>query len=217
MATEKMFRFGVEGARLDPHSVSILGRRDVPVPFLEARNRGYSYPSGGRFRALRAILRPRIPRNRPPNAENRLESGPSGSTGLGAGADGRPGIRLRADTDRFAGCQRVPGWRVRRGSRWPDRQPRRRYARSGHRRLGPGGGAPRRLPRAAARKAGGLRGRQRPLPPSVFNTESADLAMGNLGWPFIDSIPVASEPQIPMRRLVVNVECPHMPFREGRT
>ena len=29
MATEKMFRFGVEGARLDPHSVSILGRRDV--------------------------------------------------------------------------------------------------------------------------------------------------------------------------------------------
>ena len=45
------------------------------VPRPEARNRGYSYPSGGRVRALQAILWPRIPPDRPPNAQNRRESG----------------------------------------------------------------------------------------------------------------------------------------------
>jgi len=35
----------------------------------EAGNRGYSYPSGARVRALQAILRPPIPPNHPQNAE----------------------------------------------------------------------------------------------------------------------------------------------------
>jgi len=58
--------------------------RGCRVPRPEARNRGYSYPSGGRVRALQAILRPRIPPNGPPNAQNARESGFPGSTGGGS-------------------------------------------------------------------------------------------------------------------------------------
>lgn len=52
---------------------SIIHREDVEsLP--EARNRGYSYPSGGRVRASQAILRPQIPPNRFRNAQNPRES-----------------------------------------------------------------------------------------------------------------------------------------------
>ena len=57
--------------------------RGCRVPRPEARNRGYSYPSGGRVRALQGIARPWIPPNRPPNAQNGRESGFPGSTGYG--------------------------------------------------------------------------------------------------------------------------------------
>ena len=54
----------------------------------EVRNRGYSYPAGGRVRALQAILRPRVPPDRPPNAQNCGESGFRGSQGLVGGTAG---------------------------------------------------------------------------------------------------------------------------------
>lgn len=105
MATEKMFRFGVEGARLDPHSVSILGRRDVLflspgsakpgvlLPLREVEFARYRRFYGLGFRAtapqtpriaLRAVFRAR--------------------QGSGRGPMVGQGTRLRADTDHFAGC-----------------------------------------------------------------------------------------------------------------
>lgn len=78
----KMSRFGVEGARLDPTFRLDPRSLRCPAPLPEARNRGYYYPSGGRVRALQAILGPRIPRNRPPKAQNRCESGFPASAGV---------------------------------------------------------------------------------------------------------------------------------------
>ena len=79
--------------------------RGCRVPLPEVRNRGYSYPSGGRVRALQAILWPRIPPDHPQNAQNRRESGfPGFDTAPGApGPPGRPGTRPRADPDGLAG------------------------------------------------------------------------------------------------------------------
>ena len=51
------------------------GWRGWQVPRPEARNRGYSYPSLGRVRALQAIPRPWIPPNGPQDAQNGRESG----------------------------------------------------------------------------------------------------------------------------------------------
>ena len=58
--------------------------RGCRVPPPKARNRRYSYPSGGRVRALQWILRPWIPPNRPPNAQNGRESGFFGLQGARA-------------------------------------------------------------------------------------------------------------------------------------
>ena len=76
------------------HPGSILQRHRHRVRPAEAGNRGYSYPSGGRVRALQTILRPRIPPNRPQNAENRRESGFPGSTR--ANPNGHPAGRRLA-------------------------------------------------------------------------------------------------------------------------
>ena len=54
--------------------------RGCPVPRPEARNWGYSCPSGGRVRALQAILRARISPYRPQDAQNGRESGFPAST-----------------------------------------------------------------------------------------------------------------------------------------
>ncbi len=104
--------------------------RGCRVPLPEVRNRGYSHPSGGRVRALHAILRPRIPRNRPPNAQNRRENGFPGSN-TAPWLRGHPvgqGLAC-ADPDGLAARDRVPGSRVRRRSRRLDRRPRRGNAR----------------------------------------------------------------------------------------
>ena len=68
-------------ARLHPFPWLDHPPRGCRVPFPEARNRGYSYPSGGRVRALQAILWSRIPPDRLQNAQNRRESGFPGSPG----------------------------------------------------------------------------------------------------------------------------------------
>ncbi len=67
----------VRPSRTRPHPFPWLDHppRGCRVPLPEVRNRGYSYPSGGRVRALQAILWPRIPPDHPPNAQNRRESG----------------------------------------------------------------------------------------------------------------------------------------------
>ncbi len=91
-------RYAIEVA---PKTVSVASfhhpQRGCRVPLPEVRNRGYSHPSGGRVRAVHAILRPRIPRNRPPNAQNRREGGfPGSNTAPGApGPPGRPGDSAR--------------------------------------------------------------------------------------------------------------------------
>ena len=80
-----MSRVGVDDVRLAHFPVPIRRASRCPALGPEVGNRGYSHPSGGRFRALQAILRPRIPPNRPQNAENRGESGFPGSVGLRVG------------------------------------------------------------------------------------------------------------------------------------
>ena len=62
-------------ARLHPIPHLDHPPRGCRAPRSEARNRGYSYPSWRRVRALQAIPRPWIPPNRPPNAQNGRESG----------------------------------------------------------------------------------------------------------------------------------------------
>ena len=138
---------------------SIIHREGCRVPLPEVRNRGYSYPSGGRVRALQAILWPRIPPDHPQNAQNRRESGFPGLIRLrGApGPPGRPGTRPRADPDGLAGRDRVRGWRVRPGSRRPDRRPRM--------------GSARPRPRRRAGKPRGQRGRG-PPPASAGDARS---------------------------------------------
>ncbi len=68
--------------------------RGCRVPRPEARNRGYSYPSGGRVRALQAILRPWIPPNRPQATQNGCERGSSA---------GRVGMARMANTQSARG------------------------------------------------------------------------------------------------------------------
>ena len=113
-----------------PPPISRLDPRSSRCPVLSRKREtgGTPTPSGGRVRALQAILRSWIPPNRPPNAQNRRESGFPGS--VGARGPDRPhpsrlGTRLRAQPHGLAGHDQVPGWRVRRGPRRPDRRPRR--------------------------------------------------------------------------------------------
>ena len=68
--------------------------RGCRVPRPEARKPGYSYPSGGRDRALQAILRPWIPPNRPQATQNGCERGSSA---------GRVGMARMANTQSARG------------------------------------------------------------------------------------------------------------------
>ena len=89
------------------------GRRrfDVEFPGRETRNRGYSYPSWGRVRALQAIPRPRISPDRPQNAQNGRECNFPGFGGHGAWmpATSRPKTHPRADPQARAGQGQAPG------------------------------------------------------------------------------------------------------------
>ena len=67
-----------------PVSATRSSAARMSSPSAGSPNRGYSSPSGGRVRVLHAILRPRIPPNRPPNAQNRRESGLPGVRGAWA-------------------------------------------------------------------------------------------------------------------------------------
>ena len=98
--------------RLHPVSVaSIIRREDVEFPGRETRNRGYSYPSWGRVRALQAIPRPRISPDRPQNAQNGRECNFPGFGGHGAWmpATSRPKTHPRADPQARAGQGQAPG------------------------------------------------------------------------------------------------------------
>ncbi len=90
---------------------SIIRREDVEFPGRETLNRGYSYPSWGRVRALQAIPRPRIPPDRPQNAQNGRECGFPGFGGHGAWmpATSRPKTHPRADPQARAGQGQAPG------------------------------------------------------------------------------------------------------------
>ena len=98
--------------RLHPVSVaSIIRREDVEFPGRETRNRGYSYPSWGRVRALQAIPRPRIPPDRPQNARMAVSAVFRASGGHGAWmpATSRPKTHPRADPQARAGQGQAPG------------------------------------------------------------------------------------------------------------
>ena len=101
-------------ARLHPVSQLDPPPRGCRVPRPEARNRGCSYTTGGRVHALHAILRPQVPPNRPPNAQNDRESGFPGFGGatLGLAATRRPRTHPRADPQARAGHGYAPGWRA---------------------------------------------------------------------------------------------------------
>ena len=75
--------------RFHPVSVARSSTARMSSSSPGARNRGYSYPSGGRVRPLHGILRPRIPPNRPQNAQNGRESGLPGFRRARGDLDGR--------------------------------------------------------------------------------------------------------------------------------
>ena len=80
--------FSGSRARLDPVPQPDPPPRGCRVPRPEARNRGYSYLSGGRVRALHAILRPPIPPNRPQKRPEWQREAVFWASG-GKGLDGR--------------------------------------------------------------------------------------------------------------------------------
>ncbi len=150
--------------------------RGCRVPLPEVRNRGYSYPSGGRVRALHAILRPRIPRDLPPNGQNRREGGLPGSTrlrGCGATRSSARDSPARILTASPVATEFSAG-RSGRGSRRPDLRPRRGSARPRPRRRGSAGGAPRRPP--LLRRAGKPWGQRGHGPPPASAGDARSVA-----------------------------------------
>ena len=145
---------------------SIIRREDVEFPGRETRNRGYSYPSWGRVRALQAIPRPRIPPDRPQNARMAVSAvfRASGGTGLGC----LPPVGQRPIHGRILKPApvraKLPAGR--RGSRRPGRWPGGGYARPSPPRRVSRGGAPPRPPLPWRAGNAGVRGgrapRQRP-------------------------------------------------------
>ena len=71
--------------------------RGCRVPRSGARNRGTPTPLGVEFVRLQAILRPRIPPNRPQDAQNGRESGFPGSTGCGGSMTGMAATQSARD------------------------------------------------------------------------------------------------------------------------
>ena len=148
-------------ARFSTHSSgSILDRGDVQFLSRKRETAGTPTPPGVEFVRYRRshglgfhATGPQTPRI----AVRTVFRARHGSGGLRGHPVGQ-GLGLRVDTDGLAGRDRVPGWRVRRGSRRPDPRPRRGNARRRHRRRGSGGGASRRPP--LQRRAGnrGVRG-----------------------------------------------------------
>jgi len=181
---------GARGPRGHRQPFSRRERRRHPFPWLDppprgcraprpvARNRGYSYPSGGRVRALQWILRPRMPPNRPQNAQNGRESGFPGSAGCWGGSMTWMAA-TQSDKDPPTGGFSTPRrsrpssrLAVRRGSRRPGRRPRRDYARPVAPATGFGGWStsPPAAP-VAGRKRRGQRGRS-PPPASAGDSRS---------------------------------------------
>ena len=74
-ATRAPPAFHPSRARLHPVSVARSSAARMSSSSVGSPKPVYSYPSCGRVRALHAILRPRIPPNRPQDAQNGRESG----------------------------------------------------------------------------------------------------------------------------------------------
>ena len=142
---------------------SIIHREGVEFLYRKSETGGTPTLPGVEFVRYRRSCGLGFRQDRPPNAQNCRESRFPGSIRHPApGPPGRPGTRPRADNDGLAGRDRVPGWRIRRGSRRSDRRPRRGSARPQPRRRGSGGGAPRRPP--LLRRAGKPRGQRGAAP-----------------------------------------------------
>jgi len=97
------------------------------VPRSEARNRGYSYPSGGGIGALPAILRPRIPPNRRKTPRIAARAVFRASEGHGLGRPATESAKAPPTGGSSSPCRSRPSSRlaIRRGSRRPGRPPRR--------------------------------------------------------------------------------------------
>ncbi len=156
IARGRRWLFGVDGVRFHPLQGSILQRRDVESLRRKLKTGDTPTPPGGgwfaRYRRSCGLgFRPIAPTL----TQNRRESGFPGSVGL---EPRRPppswprGPPHGRNFSALAGHEQVPGWRVGRGSRRPDRRPRWGSAPPQYRRRGSRGGAPAPV---SGRKAGG--------------------------------------------------------------
>ena len=122
-------------ARLHPVSVARSSAARMSSSSVGSPKPVYSYPSCGRVRALHAILRPRIPPNRPQDAQNGRESGFPGFRSTTLDDPGWLVTQSAKDpsTGGSSGPRRSrpssPAGGPARDQRRPDRRPRRGYAR----------------------------------------------------------------------------------------
>ena len=108
-ATRAPPAFHPSRARLHPVSVARSSAARMSSSSVGSPKPVYSYPSCGRVRALHAILRPRIPPNRPQDAQNGRESGFPGFQEHDPGwlSPSRPRTHPRADPQARAGHGQV--------------------------------------------------------------------------------------------------------------